>query len=497
MYTRLPDVLVVVLDCVSGEDFVGGQTPVDGLNASNALAREGLVYTRAVAPASWTVPSHASMFTGLYPWESGFGVDEGGGGRTRDKTLAERLRAMDFRTASFSANPHLGPRFGLNRGFEHSEWGGFSDCSIRKLTKWYSNHHTAGGDTHPGQMIGQLPKSLRKSLRYAIVDVPIGADIANRIASRVLGAGRSSESRVAPWIESSVGRWLAGLKESEASFCFVNLLDAHEAYIGLPEKLSDPEGWLDLLKFSQRARDWDGIPLHFDSGQARALRTLYRIAIKILDERLAALFEIFKNARDWENTVVIITSDHGQSFLPQRTSFHTEGGTDSVHRIPLIVKPAGRGGRVGREESWVSLSGLPSLINSAGFENHSVGRTLGVRRGGQKIWDQGAIVLSLSEELPEGDGEPGDGGGPPAHQGQSIIGYAENVKIIVQTRTLQSHMFLLKDSNREAPEPVTSLEPGALSLKEAAVRAAIETRGPKVKGDTGKVDQKLAGWGYE
>ncbi len=67
---RAPDVLVVVMDCVSGVDFLGGGDPVEGLRAANSLASEGVVYTKAVAPASWTVPSHASMFAGLYPWET-------------------------------------------------------------------------------------------------------------------------------------------------------------------------------------------------------------------------------------------------------------------------------------------------------------------------------------------------------------------------------------------------------------------------------------------
>ena len=199
---RAPDVLVVVMDCVSGVDFLGGGDPVEGLRAANSLASEGVVYTKAVAPASWTVPSHASMFAGLYPWETTLDTPPGDPRQLHQEALAQRLRKRGFRTAAFSANPHIGPALGLNRGFERSEWGDFSDRSLRKLTKWVSAHHSNSGGLPSLRASDELAKSVRRLLRDGVIGAPLAADILTRLVSRLLGIGRPSEPRVAPWIQS-------------------------------------------------------------------------------------------------------------------------------------------------------------------------------------------------------------------------------------------------------------------------------------------------------
>ncbi|MCI4351653.1 MAG: sulfatase-like hydrolase/transferase, partial [Thermoplasmata archaeon] len=59
------------MDCVRARDFPGGPEPVTGMPTVEALAKESVQFPRAVSPAPWTIPSHASLFTGLYPWEHG------------------------------------------------------------------------------------------------------------------------------------------------------------------------------------------------------------------------------------------------------------------------------------------------------------------------------------------------------------------------------------------------------------------------------------------
>jgi arylsulfatase A-like enzyme len=88
------------------------------------LALEGLVFENAFSPSPWTLPAHASLFTGLYPEEHGAGhaspfVPLGAGA----PTLAERLRADGYRTVAFSAGGVMSRSNGLARGFERwTEW---------------------------------------------------------------------------------------------------------------------------------------------------------------------------------------------------------------------------------------------------------------------------------------------------------------------------------------------------------------------------------------
>jgi choline-sulfatase len=111
-----PSILLVTLDTTRadsiGPEAKGVETP-----AFNALAARGLRFTQAYAPAPQTLPSHASMMTGLYP--GGHGVHENSRYLAdHHPVLAERLRGSGYRTAAFVSAFPLARRFGLARGFE-------------------------------------------------------------------------------------------------------------------------------------------------------------------------------------------------------------------------------------------------------------------------------------------------------------------------------------------------------------------------------------------
>ena len=112
-----PSILLVVVDTVRA-DAVSAYGEVSGTTPTmDAIAARGVRYSRAFSNANWTLPSHASLFTGLFPFRNGVRT-------SRDKlptsvrTLAERLRAAGYQTAGFSENPWVGPSTNLQRGFD-------------------------------------------------------------------------------------------------------------------------------------------------------------------------------------------------------------------------------------------------------------------------------------------------------------------------------------------------------------------------------------------
>ena len=111
-----PSILLVTLDTTRadsiGPEAAGVETP-----AFNALARAGRRFRQAYAVAPETLPSHASMLTGLYP--AGHGVHENGRPLAEaHAVLAERLRGAGYRTAAFVSSFVLARQFGLARGFD-------------------------------------------------------------------------------------------------------------------------------------------------------------------------------------------------------------------------------------------------------------------------------------------------------------------------------------------------------------------------------------------
>jgi arylsulfatase A-like enzyme/tetratricopeptide (TPR) repeat protein len=111
-----PSILLVTLDTTRadsiGPDAVGIRTP-----AFNAVAARGRLFRQAYATVPETLPSHASLMTGLYA--AGHGIHENAR-RLPDSTpvLAEQLKAVGYRTAAVVASFVLAKRFGLARGFD-------------------------------------------------------------------------------------------------------------------------------------------------------------------------------------------------------------------------------------------------------------------------------------------------------------------------------------------------------------------------------------------
>lgn len=112
-----PDVILITVDSLRADrpGFMKGslQTP-----SMDALASGGVVFTQAVSPAPQTLPSAASLLTGLYPPAHGARDD----GRTRladgKETLATIFKAAGYRTAAFPGALALHPKYGLDRGFD-------------------------------------------------------------------------------------------------------------------------------------------------------------------------------------------------------------------------------------------------------------------------------------------------------------------------------------------------------------------------------------------
>ncbi len=122
-----PDVLLVVLDTLRADAVgaYGAARPVS--NQLDAVAAAGVLFEDVTAPSTWTWTSHASLFTGLPPWEHGahHALDGPAGGVTRLRedvpTLAGTFAAAGYDTVSLSANCWLSPSLGLTRGFARAE----------------------------------------------------------------------------------------------------------------------------------------------------------------------------------------------------------------------------------------------------------------------------------------------------------------------------------------------------------------------------------------
>ncbi len=136
-------IVVVSLDCLRADRLHCYGNPVPTSPFLDRLAAGNARFTRATCPANWTLPSHLSLFTGLYPHRHGvINPLQSLNGATGH--LVEPLRAAGFRTAAFTGGGYLQARFGHDRGFE-TYWGapridGVLDETLARARAWLAGH---------------------------------------------------------------------------------------------------------------------------------------------------------------------------------------------------------------------------------------------------------------------------------------------------------------------------------------------------------------------
>lgn len=267
----------------------------------DALAAQGVLFENALSPAPWTLPSHASMLTGLYPSHHGLTeVDTSLPSHVR--TLAVHLGLAGFATAALVNSKYLTDWYGLDRGY----------------------------DTH-----FYLPEL-----------------VSSREPTRTI-----------------THRAVAWLKENRArrNFLFLHYYDAHSDYNSHPEferRFARPyTGEIDgSTRQLEAVRDGEQA---ISAEDAEHLVDLYDAGIRQLDQEMTRLFRLLEAQGLLDDTLVVVTSDHGEEFLEHGGVLHGRTQFDELLRVPLFMRgpglPAGR--RVHEAVSLVDL--LPTLLSLA------------------------------------------------------------------------------------------------------------------------------------
>ncbi|RUL89298.1 sulfatase [Tautonia sociabilis] len=334
-----PNVLLLVLDTVRAENLslYGYDRPTSP--HLERLAASGITFEEARAPAPWTLPTHASLFTGRWPHELSVGSHSPLDGR--DPTLAEFFSELGYSTGGFVANTYFcNARFGLDRGF--SRYEDFEENARVDPIE-------ALGNTAIGRRLVSAGRSLGLVTRP-----PFGP---RKDASRI-------NRDLLRWIDSRAG-------DGRPFFAFLNYFDAHAPYqppaefasrfgveAGSPERL-DPNDLRALNPLDPDPEQLDRLLRRSD-----ALRDSYDACIASIDAQIGRLCDELASRGLLDDSWLVITSDHGEHFGEHLLFGH--GGDlyrEAIHVPLLLVPPASwdgpRGIRVVRP---VSLRDVPATI---------------------------------------------------------------------------------------------------------------------------------------
>lgn len=268
----------------------------------DGVAQEGVLFEDVSATAPWTLPSHASIFTGLYP--NRHGVKSRSQSLPEDvETLAEIFAEHGFATSAIVNFPYLGERYGLHRGFDHFEYM---------------------------EPTARLPQPSR--------------------------------------IRHHAEEWLAQ-NSLEPFFLFVHFFDAHSSY-------TSRRRWEELfVRPSESVADGTSEQLiqiraaniSLSDSDVSHLIDLYVSGIYQVDNQISKFLKFLDSKQLGDNTVIVITSDHGEEFFEHGSVLHGRTQFKEVLSVPLIIRGPGipRGRRISDPVSLVDIA--PTLVSLFGL----------------------------------------------------------------------------------------------------------------------------------
>jgi arylsulfatase A-like enzyme len=331
------NVLLLVLDTARRDAFEPFGAPVGSTPAVAQLASRGVVGTDAHSAACWTLPSHAAIFTGLVPRAAGLGQAPARTPQScrpvveshRDRLLPEVFRRAGYATAGISANLWIGEMSGFDTGFD----------------RWQS--------VEASRQAGLHDPSARARVRWA------------------LEAARARVDDGALQARSILTDWVGELGTDEPFFWFVNLNECHSPY--LPPRPYSELGLLGRLRAAEEARRyltmgaiWQACAggLEVPEEALERMRHLYARSVRLMDDWLADVLEALDARGALDDTLVVVTSDHGENFGESGLMAHAFSLDERLTHVPLVA--AGPG--AGELEGLVSLADLPrALARAAGI----------------------------------------------------------------------------------------------------------------------------------
>jgi arylsulfatase A-like enzyme len=340
----MPNVVLIVLDTVraSHVSFMGYAR--DTTPFLRSLARDASVFSRAIASSNMTLPTHASLLTGQYARRHGahYQPPEFSTGRPvadAIDTLAERLAAKGYRTAAVVANQwYLDDAWGMAQGFEA-----------------YDDRHYLGL-TSPGN-VALLAPAIAQVAPWAL---PRDSWRDFRRGDEITRAG------------------LTLIDDFTAArapfFLFLNYMDAHHPYLPpapFDARFEGRDDAVSLFEYDRLARAVMRKHRGLTGAERDALLSQYDGAIAYVDDQIRIVAERLESAGQLDNTLFIVTSDHGETFGEHSLIGHGLSTTLEQTAVPLLVRfPRDDGeDRAGAEVSaWAShVDIVPTALAAAGL----------------------------------------------------------------------------------------------------------------------------------
>ena len=317
-----PNVVLVSIDTLRADrmSLYGNPRPTTPRLAQWA-ARRAVVFDDAVAQATWTLPSHSSIFTSLEAFRHGAVHTEALSPTV--PVLAELLRAAGYRTEAITGAGFLDPRYGLHRGFDrYRYWSGV----------WSGPQEIEDGTA---RALAALDEERDRPFFLFFHTYDVHPPL------------RPHQPWFSRWSRFAPDWWVLSEEVEEAGAAPSGRREARYRFMRFPPRKSNERSPLPP----------DAAPLLFD---------LYDSGVASADEHVGRILERLREKGLEETTLVIVTSDHGESLGEHDLAGHGFLYEDNTH-VPLVVAlPDGRAAGSRRADQVRLVDILPTVLEVAG-----------------------------------------------------------------------------------------------------------------------------------
>ena len=309
-----PNILVLLVDALRADHLGSYGYRHDTSPAIDSLAEDGVLFSNAIAQSTFTKSSIASLFTGRNPYQHGvyWGSHKENPQqitsdllRLEEETLAEHMQAAGYLTNAWVQNSHLRDFMGFGQGFVD-----------------YNDQQ---------------------------------------------GSIQRIHGKAFPFFRGAAQRY--------NFFTYLHYIDLHDPYLPpapYDARFGTCEGVYEGIDLSQ----WGAFLKAVRNGATRLsedemthLRACYDGLIRLVDDEIARLLAELRRLDLYDDTLIVLTSDHGDGFLEHGFISHSTTPYEELVRIPLIVKfPQGKYSGQVIEEQVRSVDVMPTLLAAAGIE---------------------------------------------------------------------------------------------------------------------------------
>lgn len=353
----LPHIILIVMDSAGAKHCSAYGHFRDTTPGLKRLAEEGVLYRHCFTAAHSTIASHASLFTGLYPGDHGCSMFNA---LPSDCfTLAEILGDMGYRTVGLSSNLLVSHAYRFNQGFQEF----YEMESLFNSERYYEAKSAfASFKKESHKDWDRLRFLIKYSWQKNYYLYPVH-NLLNRIYSKLQGRITHSSAAVTERTLRIAKKIMTEGAKKTPIFLFINFMETHYNY-------NPPSNYNNIIKIDEakknavlqlKPQDFY-VGRGFSPEEIEILQLLYEQEIAYLDDRLWDLYLFLKNTGLSDNTMFIVTADHGDGFGEHGLWGHMFGLYNELIHIPLVIKYPESYGLRGESSNLVQLHDLFATI---------------------------------------------------------------------------------------------------------------------------------------